>query len=394
MKSIELLIDKIAFGGDGLSTVNGKTCFVEGALPGEKVIAEVLQDKKNFLKTKTAKILQRSPFRIDPPCVHIAYCGGCQYQHVIYSEELKLKEAQIKEIFQRSLNVDPSLIQSIVYSDQDYRYRNGITLHRTVPNDKELQRLGFIGRDNISKVVIKDCQIADPRFALLYQKKWKMKKNLEKISFKLSEKGEIFSDQDDTFLRIRIGNELLLTHSRGFFQNNLKVSELLVKKMREWIDRSACHTFFDLYAGVGTFSILSATSAIKIYCIEENPYSIHALRMNKEERKLTHMEIISGRVEKAFRSVFEKEKNSKSLIFLDPPRQGIDLSLANYFSGEAVPEYLIYLSCDPLTLVRDLKIILTKGCYEFECVAPFDMFPRTKHIEIAVLLKKKSASVV
>ena len=99
-------------------------------------------------------------------------------------------------------------------------------------------------------------------------------------------------------------------------------------------------------------------------------------------------------MQEAFPLVFEKEKDGKSIVLLDPPRQGIEPSLAAYFSSEGVPENLIYLSCDPLTLVRDLKIILSKGCYELEAVAPFDMFPRTKHIETAVLLKKKSASVV
>ena len=125
-----------------------------------------------------------------------------------------------------------------------------------------------------------------------------------------------------------------------------------------------------------------------------NILGIHALRMNKEERKISNMQIIAGRVERAFPPAFEEEKDNKSVVFLDPPRQGIEASLAVYFSSEGVPDKLIYLSCDPLTLVRDLKIILAKGCYELESVVPFDMFPRTKHIETMVLLRKKSASVV
>ncbi len=394
MKSIELVIDKTVFGGDGLGISDGKACFVEGALPGEKIIADILQDKKNFIKAKAARILQSSPHRIEPPCPYVNHCGGCQYQHVAYAEELRLKEAQIKEIFERSLKIPSLHIEPIADLPQDYGYRNSVTLHRTMDEAKEPQRLGFIGRDNRSKVVIKNCLIADPRFTPLYEKKWSLKKNTEKISFKLSEKGDIFSDLDDVFLRIRIGDESLLAHSNGFFQNNLGITELLVKKIARWVERSACHTFFDLYAGVGTFSFLAARSVAKIYCIEENPYSVHALRMNKEERKLKQLKIITGRVEKAFRPVFEKEKNNKTLVFLDPPRQGMEPALAAYFSNDAVPDHLIYVSCDPPTLVRDLKIILANGCYDLETVAPFDMFPRTKHIEAAVLLKKKVASVV
>jgi len=307
---------------------------------------------------------------------------------------LKLKEAQIREIFDRSLQIPASLIEPIVYSDKDIRYRNSITLHRTSEDLKMPHRLGFIGRDNRSTVVIKDCLIADQRFAPLYQKKWLLKKNAKRITFKLSENGEIVSDQDDLFLRIKVGGESLLAHAKGFFQNNLAVTEMLIKKIAGWIEASQAETFFDLYAGAGTFSLLAAKRVPKITCIEENLYSIHALKMNKEERKLNSLKIIPGSVEKAFRPAFEKEKNNRILVFLDPPRQGMEPALASYFAGEVVPDQLIYLSCDPLTLVRDLRILLAEGCYEFVAIAPFDMFPRTKHIEVAARLRKKIASVV
>ena len=394
MKNFEIAVEKIAFGGDGLGFVDGKTCFVEGALPGEMVIARLSQDKKNFLKARVVQILKSSPHRIEAPCRYAGRCGGCQYQHVIYPEELRLKEAQIREIFERSLHAPVSVIEPIIYSDKEFGYRNSVTLHRTVENEKTPQHLGFVGSDNHSKVAVNNCLIADSRFGPLFRQKVLLKKSVDKLSFKLSEKGEIYSDQQDLFLRVFLSGQSLLAHSKGFFQNNLSVTELLVKKISEWVQRSGCRIFFDLYAGVGTFSFLSGQSAKKVYCIEENPYSIHVLRMNKEERKYGMMEVIAGRVEKAFPQVFEKEKDGKSIVLLDPPRQGIEPSLAAYFSSEGVPENLIYLSCDPLTLVRDLKVILSKGCYEIETVAPFDMFPRTKHIETVVLIKKKSASVV
>ena len=394
MKLIEVTINKIAFGGDGIASLDGKTCFVEGALPGEKIVAKVIQDKKNFLRAKLVKILESSSHRILPLCPYIERCGGCQYQHVAYSEELRLKMIQLQEILSRSLQIPVSRIEPLVTSGKDHGYRNSVTLHRTQKESKKPQALGFVGSDNLSKVAVKDCLIADDRFKPLFQQKFLLKKNIEKISYKLSEKGEIVSDQDDLFLRVGVSGQSLLVHSKGFFQNNLGVTELLVKKISQWVERSGSRIFFDLYAGVGTFSFLSAKTIPKIYCVEENPYSIHALRMNKEERKLKSIEIIAGRVEKAFPPIFEKEKNLRSFVLMDPPRQGIEQKLASYFSGEGIPDTLVYLSCDPSTLARDLKIILSKGCYEIEAIAPFDMFPRTKHIETAVLLKKKTAIVV
>ena len=392
--NVELTINKIAFGGDGIASLDGKTCFVEGALPGEKITAGIIQSKKNFLRAKLVKILKSSPHRISPPCPYIERCGGCQYQHVAYPEELRLKMIQLQEIVSHSLQIPVSRIEPLGTSGKDYGYRNSITLHRTSEESRKPQALGFVGSDNHSKVAVKGCLIADDRFKPLFQQKFLLKKNVEKISYKLSEKGEIFSDQEDSFLRVSVSGQSLLAHSNGFFQNNLGVTELLVEKISQWVEQSGCGIFFDLYAGVGTFSFLSAKTIPKIYCVEENPYSIHALRMNKEERKLKSIEIIAGRVEKAFPPVFEKEKNIPSFVFMDPPRQGIEQKLARYLSGEGVPDVLVYLSCDPSTLARDLKIILSKGCYEIEAIAPFDMFPRTKHIETAVLLKKKTASVV
>ena len=394
MKQFEITVDKIAFGGSGLGTLDGKACFIEGALPGETVIASVLQDKKNFLKAKLVRVVSSSPHRIEAPCIYVKRCGGCQYQHVAYSEELKLKEIQVKEILERTLGISLAGPEPIVHSEKEYGYRNSVTLHRTLEDTKQPQHLGFIGPDNHSKVAVKNCLIADPRLEKVFLNKFILRKNIEKVSFKVSEKGEIFSDQDDLFLRVSLTGEKLLVHSKGFFQNNLEVTSLLTKKVSAWFKQSGSKIFFDLYAGVGTFSFLSAGSADKIYCIEENPYSVHALRMNKEERKFSQIEIIPGRVEKAFPALFEKEKNARSCVFLDPPRQGIEPSLASYFAEQGVPDSLIYLSCDPSTLARDLKIILSKGCYEIKAIAPFDMFPRTKHIETLVFLNKRSATIL
>ncbi len=99
--NLEIKIEKSAFGGDGIGYEDGKTCFVEGALPGEVVIAKVLQDKKNFIKAKIVKVVEASPFRLSPPCPYYETCGGCQYQHVTYEEELRIKESQVREMMQR-----------------------------------------------------------------------------------------------------------------------------------------------------------------------------------------------------------------------------------------------------------------------------------------------------
>lgn len=385
-KNIEIRIQKAAFGGDGVGSLEGKTCFVEGALPGETVIARVVQDKKNFIKAKTVKVLEPSPFRDEPPCPYVERCGGCQYQHVDYDEELRIKEAQVREIVERSLGLDPALAEPIVYADKPYGYRNSVTLHRAVPEGSKPQRLGFIGRDNETAVVVDNCLLADERLLSVFKAKINLPHKTDDMSFKLSESGDIVSDRDESFYRVKLGPDTLLASSKGFFQNNLAVAALLAAKVREWVEASRPRVFFDLYAGVGTFGLLSARTVPSVHCIEENKYSLDALRMNAMERGLKSLRVTQGLSEKVFPLLFGAERPERAMVCVDPPRQGMDEALARFLSGPDGPESVVYISCDPATLARDLKIILGGGSRRLKQIVPFDMFPRTKHIEVAVLI--------
>ena len=384
MKNFEVSIEKIAFGGDGVGSLEGKTCFVEGALPGETVIAKLLQDKKNFIRAKAIKVLEPSPFRVTPPCPYLESCGGCQYQHAAYHEELRIKESQVREIMDRALGLGGA-VEPIQYVEKDYGYRNSVTLHRSAKGDRP-QPLGFIGRDNKTVVVVKNCLLADERLAPAFGTKFRLDKRTERVTFRLSEKGEIISGEADLFSRIRLGGASLLAHSRGFFQNNLAVTELLVKQIGEWVAGTHPDIFYDLYAGVGTFSLLSAKNVPRAVCVEEAKESLDALRMNATEKGRSSLQFIHGRAESVFPSLFPDEKGGSAMVCLDPPRRGIEPKLAEFLS-KADAGAVVYVSCDPATLARDLKIILKEGRYEAEKIVPFDMFPRTKHIEVAVLLK-------
>lgn len=385
-KNIEIEIKKAAFGGDGVGTLNGKTCFVEGALPGETVIARVTQDKKNFIKAKLVKVLERSPFRDEPPCPYVDRCGGCQYQHVDYDEELRIKESQLREMVERTLGADPTLVEPIVYADKPYGYRNSVTLHRSSADCAKPQRLGFITRDNETTIVVDNCLLVDERLSEVFLAKRVLGKEIERATFKLSDKGELVSDRDAFFYRVRLGDETFLSSSRGFFQNNLAVASLLAAKVREWTEAVRPRVFFDLYAGVGTFSFLSAKCAHEVHCIEENIDSLEALRMNASERGMKQVRATQGRVEKVFPRLFSTQVFESAMVCLDPPRQGIDGELAEFLRDTEGLEAIVYVSCDPATLMRDLRVILSSGKRILKQVVPFDMFPRTKHIEVAALI--------
>jgi tRNA/tmRNA/rRNA uracil-C5-methylase (TrmA/RlmC/RlmD family) len=381
--TIEVTIEKLVFGGEGLAHHEGKACFVEGALPGERVVARVTADKKNFLKARAIKILSTSPSRVKAPCVYVEKCGGCQYQHLDYASELKAKEEQLKEVL-APLNLAPSVFQSIVSSSKDYGYRNSVTLHRS-SRENTPQAMSFVGRDNTTKIKIDTCLLIDPVLAKVFEAKYRFGKDQDKVTFKLSHMNDIVSDEKEVFFRVKIGGEELIANSKGFFQNNLAVTALLTAKIKEWVTEAMPDKFYDLYAGVGTFSFLSAPDVSEIVCIEDSLPNTAALAMNKAEKNKTNLSIVTEKVERVFPKIYDEDTSLKRVIFIDPPRQGMSQDLVRFLMQAKKPYRFIYVSCDAATLARDLSHLISSG-YNVSKVVPFDMFPRTKHLEIAVLL--------
>ncbi len=373
----EIEIKKLAYGGEGLGMLDGKICFVEGALPGETVAIRAIQDKGNFFRAKLAKILKSSDARREPECPYVRDCGGCQYQHVSYAAELEWKEIQVREYMERYLKISPELVRKIEGMDAPYRYRNTVTLHA------QKDRIGFIGPDNRSVAAVKDCLLVDEKFSGVFSPDGfgagKRK------TFRLSSAGEVLSGDEDALFEVEIGKKKLVTGSKSFFQNNLRMTGRIAAKVAEWTAETKPEIFADLYAGVGTFSVLSAGAAGKIVCAEDNPDSMQALEANL--RLLGRdFEILRGKVENVFPEYLKNQKPAKQMLFLDPPRTGMEKSFCEFLAVSCPAQSLVYLSCHLGTLTRDLGTILKKGNFKIREIVPFDMFPRTKHIEIAVYL--------
>jgi 23S rRNA (uracil1939-C5)-methyltransferase len=385
---LELRIEKLVFGGDGLGFVDGKACFVEGALPGEKIHARILSDKANFMKARLIRILEASPHRIHPPCPYVERCGGCQYQHLPYPEELKWKENQVRESFAQVFKPEEIPILPIQRGTRDYGYRTSITIHRTTEKNHKPQRLGFVGHDNYSRVLIDHCMLADEKLREIFTAEHKLNRREERRGFKLDEKGRIFTSDEEKLYRVAVGGHSLWTSSMGFFQNNIEVTELIAKKLAEYVATIKPARFLDLYAGVGTFPLLAARTVPEIYCFEDNPHSVGCLRRNVREMEMPLAGIFAGKVEKTFPRFIVQRPKPGTLVFMDPPRTGIASSLADFLAREDAGENIFYLACDLQILLRDLRHILASGRYKVREVTPFDMFARTKHIEVLVWLTK------
>jgi len=383
----QLKIEKLAFGGEGIAHHEGKTFFVQGALPGETVTAFETQSKKNFSKARVAEIIQASPKRIIPVCRYAAHCPGCQYQHAAYDEEVRWKEIQVLEILESMAGVSRDRIRPIVPSPKALGYRQSLTLHPVskTKDRRSVTRLGLVGDDDRTVFPLEHCVLADERLRPVLTRTFSGKVP-DRVTFRLSSSSQIVSDGEDTFFRVRLAGQELVCSSRGFFQNNLEVTELLIGRLASWIDAAGSEVLFDLYCGCGTLGLLAGGDRT-VFFIEENPANVVALRMNLEERGRSADRIVSGRVEKVLSGALESQTR-KVAILVDPPRTGMEDSLVDRLAVEAKAESLFYVSCEPTTLARDLKK-LTSGRWEVREAVPFDMFPRTGHVETAVWLKQK-----
>lgn len=402
-----MLIDivKIGYGGKGIGRIDGKVCFVENALPGETVEIEILKDKKNFVEARAVMISAKggsasggenlSPSRETPPCPHYGSCGGCQYQHMTYAEETRWKEIQIKESLQKQLQLPEEVFLPIVPCSTPYHYRNHLTLHHAG------QGWGFVDEDNESTVAIQSCMLGkkelndwiatdkrpktdDQRLDPRIREDDNSKAN--RITIRVGAAGKIVTSAEDAFFNITIGNVRFRTHSRCFFQNNLEMTLKIAEQVHKRYESLKPQHFWDLYAGVGTFTMLVHPSKAQTLCVESHPEATEALQMNLNHARFA-AEVAPEPVEDCIEDILEEPRLGKVLALIDPPRTGLDPIVSRALAAGKGPDCLMYISCHMGALGRDLRI-LTERAYKIESVQAFDMFPRTKHIETLVILKK------
>jgi 23S rRNA (uracil1939-C5)-methyltransferase len=380
-------IEKIVYGAKGMGYLDGKVCFVEGVLQGEEVDVEVTRDSKNFCEARVTTWIQKSPARLEPPCEYYAHCGGCQYQHMSYEEELSVKEAQVREMFIHHLGVAHDRISRIRSSGSDgFRYRNSATL-RPLSRGRDAARLAYTGRDNKSPVVVDDCLLVDEHLSKVFQARMPLPRGVKRITFSRTSDGQVINNLREQCYRVVLDGKDMLAVSDGFFQNNHKVTELVAKELSEWVRTSAPFGFIDLYAGVGTFSVLSAGQITRLITVEENASCNECIRFNLSKHRQLPWTHYSGKVEKHFPLLGKKLKTGEFIVFMDPPRNGAHTKVTDFLCHNEAFRAVAYLSCDLGHLVRDLKRILAGNRYEIATVIPFDMFPRTQHIETLVLLE-------
>ena len=336
-----------------------------------------------------------------PLCPVFGACGGCAYQDLTYSEELKKKSGELTKFMAAELGISSDRFDSIVASPEPYHYRHrlDITMKRT---KSEGILFGFQHAGLRRMIEIEACPIARkevsdflPELRKIATEKLPFKYRTANLVVRTSDDGRVLwggigrrslSLMPGDYFFTEIEGKRIYFSLDTFFQANLGILPLLMKKIESLVPFTKQTVFYDLYAGVGLFGIFFADKISQLVMIEDSPSSVELLRYNLRQHHIDHALVLQGKVEEELPRLASNFGNQPHVAIIDPPRDGMKLPAAEALAQMKHLSNLLYLSCSPASLVRDLKVFLTAG-WEVEKVVPFDFFPRTAHLETLVLLK-------
>lgn len=366
-------IQDLAFGGEGVARVNEFVLFVPFVIPGETVEVEVTEVKKSFGRAKLQRVITPAPSRTEPLCAHFGACGGCQYQHITYASQLQFKHKQVADLFQRIGNINPNLVAPIVPCPQPYGYRNRIMIRSQWNKPEQKLNIGFIRWDCGLVEDIYECKIAEPA----------LNQQITHVRQNPPPKGGIK-------VVLRIPPEDWEVPRDSFFQNNFFLLPGLVQTVRQALQAAGTKHLVDLYCGVGFFGIELAEAVTSFVGVECDRMAITAARKNAAQRNRLNGEFISATVEEALPQLVNKFSAAATSVLMDPPRKGC-LPQTLQLLREQRPAQIIYVSCHPATMARDLNILCADGVFKLAGVTPLDMFPQTQHVECVADLRANVA---
>lgn len=408
---MEVTIEKLDHQGRGITHIDGKIIFVEQALPDEIVDIEIIKDKKNYAEAITKSIIKESEYRVKSICPYFDKCGGCDLLHLDYEQQLKYKQSKVQEIVKKYGDINEDIVANIVPSPKQFNYRNKVTLknngrigyHKKGTNqvvninecflvNKSLNDTIFkLSKENLDKnifeIMIRDINENDKYIMLTLQNKVndaKLYEKLGKICSKVifvEEKNKYKTKYQSNIIG-KLGEKEFEVSPVAFFQVNTEQTVNLYNRILEEIKKFDTPKVLDLYCGTGTIGIYISEYAKNVLGVEINPISIEDAKINKNRNNIKNIEFMVGDTKDFLRN----NKNIVDIIIVDPPRAGLDKDVVIDLIKIAAKE-IIYVSCDPVTLARDLKLFKDK--YEIETIIPFDMFPNTYHVENICILKRK-----
>jgi tRNA/tmRNA/rRNA uracil-C5-methylase (TrmA/RlmC/RlmD family) len=366
---LTLRIDDIAFGGEGVARVEDFVVFVPFVGPGEVVEAEVTESRKRFARARLVRVVEAAPERVSPSCRYFGECGGCQYQHLTYETQLRLKHKQVRDLFQRIGGLKPESVAPVVPCPQPYGYRNRIMIRSQWDKFKQGLNLGYIRADNRLVVDIEECRIAEPA----------LNQQIREVRAHPPPKGGLK-------VVLRVAPEGWEVPPDSFFQNNFFLLPKLVEIARERLRLAGTQHLADVYCGVGFFAI-ELGDLVESFCgVEYDRLAIRAARRNAQARGRTNGEFLAGAAEELLPGLLQRLRADATTVLLDPPRKGCPAQLLEMLR-QVHPAQILYVSCHPATMARDLNVLSAGGVFNVTQVVPLDMFPQTAHVECVADLR-------
>ncbi len=434
MKDIKVKIEDLGMDGEGIGRFEGKTCFVPFALPDEEVKVEVIKEKSNLLFCKLKEVIKESKSRVVSKCPYFKTCGGCTIEHLEYEKSLDFKTALVKNTIKKIAGEDV-VVNKTVASDKNYGYRTKNVFPVFVMENKVV--VGMYERGTRKIVEVSKCLLANENINktlnivneflnsdknIMLQAKnikfvvvqslgeqvvltlvsTKILKNLEKLIEMLSKTFSTFG----VFVNINQNKGGLILDGKlihiaeikclkdesfkikyeispfSFMQVNCDIKEKLYKRVLAEIKES--DIVVDAYSGAGLLSSMIAKVAKQVVGIEIVKDAVINADKTKKENGILNLTNVLGDCKKEFNSVYKNYK--PTVVVLDPPQKGVEEGLLLEILKTQI-EKIVYVSCNPKTLARDLKILLNN--YKIKEIVPFDMFPNTAEVETVVVLKRK-----
>jgi 23S rRNA (uracil1939-C5)-methyltransferase len=437
MEDTGVLIDKLAFGGNGVCRINGKVCFVPFSCPGDQVCLSVTSEKKSYCSARVTEVVKASPFRTTPLCPLFGKCGGCFWQHIEYPQQLAAKQQILAEALWRGARVSSDIVVPTLPSVMQYGYRSRVQFK--VQYSKECVQIGFYrhGTHTVEELPPQGCPIANPiinEALISLRSVLSLFPDAASLSgIKVEHAGQdliaiiSYSGSDrrlvESFFQERRSELLPMTaiymqlpHSKtpqklygcdelayclpavdknlrpcrlsylpgGFSQVNRAQNEVMLALVRRMGCFKPDHQVLDLFCGNGNFSIPIAVQVGSMTGVEESQISIDAARANCRLNQIDNAEFICADAAVTIRGFADTGRYFDTIV-LDPPRAGAAEVMPDIC--RLSPDRIIYVSCDPSTLARDCGLLASAG-YSVEESVPVDMFPQTYHIESVTLLRK------
>ena len=444
---IELNITSLTSDGDGVGRAGEMVFFVPNTAVGDTIRAKVLKVKKNVGFARVEEIITPSPDRVTPDCPVSFSCGGCVYRHISYAAECRAKRQKVIDAITRIGKLDASLVKDIIPSENIDGYRNKAMIPVGLNRDGEVV-MGYYARHSHHIMHCLRCRLSPPVFneiiedvygflrhrpALIYTPQ--NRRGIRHIYLRYAESsGDVMfcviagsrHFDDDTLLYDSLKekypqiksivvnvnaedtNVILGKHTytvyggdtitdtlcglrfeiapAAFYQINRSQAERLYEKAKEYADLSRNETLLDLYCGAGTIGLSMADQCKKLIGVEIIPEAIENAKRNAEQNGITNARFLCGDASQAAEQL-RKEGIRPDVIVVDPPRKGLTSELIDTIV-QTSPDRVVYVSCDPATLARDLKLFTEKN-YSVKEITPFDLFPRTGHVENVCLMSRE-----